>query len=67
MLDLSKLDREEDIIFEDAYIYCRSCSKIIAPKSMINMLKTKLKRFEGINSEWAELCPSCKVVVQQKK
>ncbi len=67
MLDLSRLGIEHDVIFEDEYIYCCSCNKIIAPKSMINILKTKLKQPEGIGAEWAELCPACRVVIQQKR
>jgi hypothetical protein len=67
MLDLSKLGREQDVIFEDDYIYCHSCNKIIAPKSMINILKSKLKQSEGVGSEWSELCPACRVVIQQKR
>ena len=67
MLDLSKLGREKDIIFEDEYIYCHNCNKIIAPKSMINILKSKLKQSEGIGSEWSEFCPACRVVFQQKR
>jgi ferredoxin len=67
MLDLSKLSGEQAVIFEDEYLYCRSCGKIIAPKSMINILKTKLKQSEGIGTDWCELCPTCRVVVQQKR
>ena len=67
MLDLSKLGREQDVIFEDAYIYCHSCNRIIAPRSMINILKSKLKQSGGVGSEWSELCPACRVVIQQKR
>ena len=67
MLDLSKLGGEQNIIFEDDYICCRNCRKIIAPKSMINILKSKLEQSGGIGSEWSELCPSCRVVFQQKR
>jgi ferredoxin len=67
MLDLSKLGSEQDVIFEDEYIYCHSCNKIIAPKSMINILKSKLKQPEDIGSGWSELCPTCRVVIQQKR
>jgi formate hydrogenlyase subunit 6/NADH:ubiquinone oxidoreductase subunit I len=65
-LDMSQFGSAQTV-FEDEYAYCRNCKGVIAPKSMVTILKSKLKQHAGSSTEWSELCPSCRVVLQRKR
>lgn len=66
-LDFARLSNFEEIIFENEFVFCRNCSKPYATKSMIDILKHKLENAGTFNAEWAEYCPSCRVVIKQKR
>jgi formate hydrogenlyase subunit 6/NADH:ubiquinone oxidoreductase subunit I/coenzyme F420-reducing hydrogenase delta subunit len=66
-LDFARLSNLEETILENEFMRCRNCSKPYATKSMIDILKHKLKNAGTLSTEWAEYCPSCRVVIQQKR
>ena len=66
-LDFARLSNLEETIFENEFVRCHNCSKPYATKSMIDILKHKLENAGTLSTEWAEYCPSCRVVIQQKR
>lgn len=65
VLDIEKLGGEPDVIFGDEYVRCRNCNAPFAPKSMINILKTKLQQAGNDAVDQIDLCPACKVAAKQ--
>lgn len=66
-LDFARLSNVGKTIFENEFIHCRNCNKPYASKSMVDALKRKLEDSGVSDAEWTEYCPSCRVVIQQKR
>jgi len=59
ILELDRLDSPEEVIFEGEMVRCRECNKPIAPRAMIDKLRTRIAAAEGLTSQ-LETCPTCR-------
>jgi ferredoxin len=66
-LDFARLSDLREPIFESDFVICHNCSKPYATKSMVDILKHKLEKAGVFSTEWTEYCPSCRVIIQQKR
>jgi ferredoxin len=66
-LDFARLSDLREPIFESDFVICHNCSKPYATKSMVDILKHKLEKSGVFSTEWTEYCPSCRVIIQQKR
>lgn len=67
VLALSELDDRSTVLFEDSFIKCRRCGGHVAPRSMMERLKSRLQSTGNGAEEWAELCPDCRLSVQLQR
>jgi ferredoxin/coenzyme F420-reducing hydrogenase delta subunit len=60
VLEVDKLNRQPEMIFEGEFVHCRICGAPFAPKAMIESVRTRL----GATGEAAlrlEICPKCRM------
>ncbi len=60
VLEVNKLNHEPQVIFENDFVRCRSCGTPVAPKAMIEAVRSRL----GTTGEAAsrlEMCPGCRM------
>jgi ferredoxin len=60
VLEVNKLNREPQIVFEGDFVHCRVCGTPFAPKAMIESVRARL----GTTGEAArrmEICPQCRM------
>jgi ferredoxin/coenzyme F420-reducing hydrogenase delta subunit len=60
VLEVDKLNRQPEMIFEGEFVHCRICGAPFAPKAMIESVRARL----GATGEAAlrlEICPKCRM------
>jgi ferredoxin len=67
VLELSELGAGSAVLFEDSFIKCRRCGGYVAPRSMIERLKSRLQDTNNGEESWTELCPDCRLSVQLQR
>jgi len=58
-LQLDKLSSPAETILESGIARCRECNKPIAPRAMIDRLRTRIAAAQGLTSQ-LEICPVCR-------
>jgi hypothetical protein len=60
VLEVDKLNRQPEMIFEGEFVHCRICGAPFAPRAMIESVRARL----GATGEAAlrlETCPKCRM------
>jgi formate hydrogenlyase subunit 6/NADH:ubiquinone oxidoreductase subunit I/coenzyme F420-reducing hydrogenase delta subunit len=60
VLEVSKLNREPQMIFEGEFAHCRVCGTPFAPKAMIESVRARLGT-TGEAAQRMEICPKCRM------
>ena len=59
ILQIERLNNPAEIIFEGEIAKCQECGAPIAPKAMIDKLRTRIATADGLTSQ-LEICPACR-------
>jgi len=58
-LEIDRLHRPAEAIFESQLARCQECGAPIAPRAMIDKLRTRIAAGQGLTSQ-LEVCPACR-------
>jgi hypothetical protein len=59
ILEIERLNKPAETIFEGEIATCQECGIPIAPRAMIDKLRTRIAAAQGLTSQ-LESCPACR-------